>query len=156
MVRKTAKAFYLSINVKSQYLFFVNGQQFHKEFIFNNKIDKDLLNSLYEDDYNYIEEIFSITLTQLKPDLVYLENEFAAGDIAQLRKVVHKIKPSFGFVGIPATQELCKKFEELCANANSVEQVKAEYIILHQQLVETVIAIESDYEKLKDYNQSIV
>lgn len=134
----------------------MSNQQEHKSFIFNSKIDKDLLISLYEDDFAYMEEIFSITLGQLRPDINQLEAAYDRGDIGQVQKLVHKIKPSFGFVGLPATQELCKQFEDTCSRSNSIEQVKPEYIKLHQQLVESVSIIESDYEKLKDYNQSIV
>lgn len=134
----------------------MNTQNGHNSFIFNDKIDKDLLFSLYEDDYSYMEEIFSITLTQLKPDILQLESLFAAGDLSQVQKTVHKIKPSFGFVGLPDMQQQCKRFEETCATAGSTEQIKAEYIKLQEQLAGSVRIIETDYEKLKDYNQSIV
>src|SRR5205814_2335568 len=108
-------------------------------FIFNEKIDKELLISLYEDDFLYMEEIFSITLTQLKPDIIHLNASFEAGDLSALRKAVHKIKPSFGFVGLPDTQELCKQFEDLCASVNSTEQLATPYSKLCDRLNESVI-----------------
>jgi HPt (histidine-containing phosphotransfer) domain-containing protein len=132
----------------------VSNQAEHKTFIFNEKIDKELLISLYEDDFLYMEEIFSITLTQLKPDIIHLNSAFEAADLSTLQKAVHKIKPSFGFVGLPLTQELCKRFEDACAAASSVEQLASAYSELCNQLNESVTIIESEHGKFKEYNQS--
>jgi HPt (histidine-containing phosphotransfer) domain-containing protein len=132
----------------------VSNQAEHKTFIFNEKIDKELLISLYEDDFLYMEEIFSITLTQLKPDIIHLDSSFEAGDLSALQKAVHKIKPSFGFVGLPATQESCKQFEDACAAATSVGQVASAYSQLSNLLKESVIIIESEHGKFKEYNLS--
>ena len=101
-----------------------------------------------------MEEIFSITLTQLKPDIIILNSAFEAGDLSALQKAVHKIKPSFGFVGLPVTQELCKQFEDTCAAAGSVEQVASAFSALCDRLKESVSIIESEYGKFKEFNIS--
>ncbi len=132
----------------------MNHQDQHKTFIFNEKIDKELLFSLYEDDFSYMEEIFSITRTQLKPDISTLRETFENNDLAGLQKAVHKIKPSFGYIGLPETQELCKQFEEICANSSSVSQLVTQYTLLCTRLEESIHIIESEYEKLKNYNLS--
>jgi len=132
----------------------VSNQAEHNTFIFNEKINKELLISLYEDDFLYMEEIFSITLTQLKPDIVHLNSSFEAGDLSAVKKAVHKIKPSFGFVGMPVTQESCKQFEDACATATSIEQVASKYSELSNLLKESVSIIESEHGKFKEYNQS--
>ena len=132
----------------------MSNQPEHKTFIFNEKIDKELLISLYEDDFLYMEEIFSITLTQLTPDIIHLNASFEAGNLSALQKAVHKIKPSFGFVGMPVTQELCKQFEDSCAAATSTDQVASDYAELCNRLKESVAIIESEYGKFKAYNQS--
>jgi HPt (histidine-containing phosphotransfer) domain-containing protein len=124
----------------------------HKTFIFNDKIDKDLLNSLYEDDFPYMEEIFSITLTQLKPDLVILKTAYEKGDWSGLQKAVHKIKPSFGFVGLPQTQQLCKQFEDSCANPDFAGQSASQYNSLCTELEESIHIIETEQARLKEYN----
>jgi HPt (histidine-containing phosphotransfer) domain-containing protein len=132
----------------------VSNQAQHKTFIFNEKIDKELLISLYEDDFLYMEEIFSITLTQLKPDIIHVNSAFEAGDLSALQKAVHKIKPSFGFVGMSVTQELCKQFEDACATASSIDQLASAYSELCNRLKESVTIIESEHGKFKEYNQS--
>ena len=82
----------------------MSNQAEHNTFIFNDKIDRELLFSLYEDDFPYMEEIFSITLSQIKPHISQLKAAFESGDKEELRKSAHKLKPSFGYVGLPAMQ----------------------------------------------------
>jgi HPt (histidine-containing phosphotransfer) domain-containing protein len=131
----------------------VNNRVEHKAFIFNDKIDKELLFSLYEDDFPYIEEIFSITLSQVKPDIAALKTAFASAQIDELRRAAHKLKPSFGFVGLPLMQEQCKQFEDKCSVGIQTNSLVKEYGELLSSLEEHVQIIESEYQKLKEYNQ---
>ncbi|MBC7848307.1 MAG: Hpt domain-containing protein [Chitinophagaceae bacterium] len=101
-----------------------------------------------------MEEIFSITLSQLKPDLNVFKLSFERQDLPSVRQMVHKIKPSFGFVGLPAVQQTCKQFEDLCANATDIDELKTPYIALCNQLDDALIVIESEYFKFKEYNQA--
>ena len=126
----------------------------HNTFIFNEEIDKDLLISLYEDDFLYMEEIFSITIAQLKPDIIQLNSAFESGNLPGVKQAVHKIKPSFGFVGLPTMQEQCKQLEDMCGVASSVDQIATAYLTLYARLHECVIIIESEYRKFKEFNQS--
>ena len=126
----------------------------YKEFIFNEKIDKDSLTALYEDDFPYIEEIFSITLTQLQPDVAKLPAAFQSKDIAGLRKLVHKIKPSFGFVGMDATQALCKSFEDECSEISSQSGIEDKFNRLYQEVSDAVKIVEEELTKLKEFNKS--
>ena len=125
----------------------------HNTFIFNDKIDRELLFSLYEGDFPYIEEIFSITLSQIKPDISQLKAAFDAGNKETLRQFAHKLKPSFGFVGIPAMQEQCRQFESECSVATEVGVLAPSFHKLVDALEESVSIIESEYHKLKEYNQ---
>ena len=131
----------------------MSNQAEHNTFIFNDKIDRELLFSLYEDDFPYMEEIFSITLSQIKPDISQLKAAFESGDKEELRKSAHKLKPSFGFVGLPVMQEQCKQFETECAAAPSAEGLSPLFHKLIDALEENVTIIESEYHKLKEYNQ---
>lgn len=132
----------------------MSNQTEPKHFIFNNKIDSQVLTDLYEDDYSYMEEIFSITLTQLKGDLIQLKKAFAGEDLAELKKTAHKIKPSFGFVGLPQPQQLCKNFEELCSAANNTREIGNQYLQLENMVEEFIGVIEDDYVRLKDFNKA--
>ena len=131
----------------------MSNQAEHNTFIFNDKIDRELLFSLYEDDFPYMEEIFSITLSQIKPDISQLKAAFETGDREELRKSAHKLKPSFGFVGLPAMLEQCKKFETECSVASAASDLASIFHRLVVALDEHEAIIESEYHKLKEYNQ---
>jgi HPt (histidine-containing phosphotransfer) domain-containing protein len=126
-----------------------------KKFIFNENIDSDYLYSLYEDDYQYIEEIFATTLTHFDGDLATMQEAYAAGDAAALKKAVHKIKPTFGFVGLTSIQQLCAAFEDICQKVTSTGELRDQY----QQIVATLAAnkdlIASEYSKLKEFNSNL-
>ena len=92
----------------------MNNQALPKRFIFNEKLDSDYLFSLYADDYPYIEEIFATTLHHFDQDFSAVEIAWESGNVADLKRATHKIKPTFGFVGLPDVQEFCRKFEENC------------------------------------------
>ena len=84
-------------------------------FQFDRRIDASILYSLYENDYLYIEEIFKTTLKHYDADVNAFETHQQAGSVEGLKRSVHKIKPVFGFIGMPEVQESCQAFEDKCA-----------------------------------------
>ena len=122
---------------------------------FNPKIDRDFIISMYEDDYGYISEIFSTTLNQLEPDLLVLKQKFTEKDLEATRKLVHKIKPAFGFVGLRETETLCQQFEDSCHSATSVEDVSASFYTLVTAIGESCDIIRTEIEKLTAFKQGI-
>jgi len=134
----------------------MNEANFSKKFIFNEKIDSDYLYSLYEDDYQYIEEIFDTTLTHFDNDFNAIKQAFQTNNLIELKKAIHKIKPTFGFVGLLLVQQICKEFEDACQKASTANELKTEY----QQIVTTLAAskelIAAEYNKLKEFNSNIL
>lgn len=128
-----------------------NGEN-HKTFIFNGRIDREFLYTLYENDYSYMEEIFLTTISQLLSDFPTLEIAFNAGDIKALEKAVHKIKPSFGFVGMPRLQEQCQQFENQCKES-TIELMSNSFASLQETIKASVELIEQEYERLKSFNR---
>jgi HPt (histidine-containing phosphotransfer) domain-containing protein len=134
----------------------MSDRNLSKKFIFNEKIDSDYLYSLYEDDYQYIEEIFGTTLTHFDDDFAAMHAAYASNNLAGLKRAVHKIKPTFGYVGLPNVQQRCKEFEDICQQATATAELNAEY----QQIVATLAAskdlIASEYSKLKEFNSNFL
>jgi HPt (histidine-containing phosphotransfer) domain-containing protein len=120
-------------------------------FIFNPKIDRDFIISMYEDDYPYIAEVFATTLGQLIPDIGMVKNAFTNRDLESLRKLVHKIKPAFGFAGLRDTEALCQQFEDNCLSVSSTEALAGRYRALIISLDESCVIIQQEIEKLKAY-----
>src|SRR5687768_7721055 len=90
-----------------------------RSFVFNDKIDKAFIFSLYENDYAYISEVFNTSLDSFEGDLVIVEDSFRTKNLNELKKAVHKIKPVFGFTGLLDHQEKIQLFEQQAAMAGN-------------------------------------
>jgi HPt (histidine-containing phosphotransfer) domain-containing protein len=134
----------------------MSGSNFSKKFIFNEKFDSGYLYSLYEDDYQYIEEIYNTTLTHFDNDMNAIVNAFSSNNLGDLKRAIHKIKPTFGFVGLPAVQHICKEFEDICQKANAANELKVQYQQIVTTLAESKELIASEYSKLKEFNSNFL
>jgi HPt (histidine-containing phosphotransfer) domain-containing protein len=134
----------------------MNGANFSKKFIFNEKLDSEYLYSLYEDDYQYIEEIFETTLTHFDEDYNSIRTAFEANNLLELKKAIHKIKPTFGFVGLPLVQHICKEFEDSCQRATASNELITEYQQIVTTLADSKDLIASEYNKLKEFNSNFL
>ena len=134
----------------------MSGSNFPKKFIFNEKIDADYLYALYEDDYQYIEEIFQTTLTYFNEDFNSIRKAYETNNLSELKKAIHKMKPTFGFVGLPLVQQNCKEFEDICQKATSSNELSSEYQQIVVTLAESKELIASEYNKLKEFNSNFL
>jgi HPt (histidine-containing phosphotransfer) domain-containing protein len=121
-------------------------------FQFNRLIDAGILDSLYENDYLYIEEIFKMTLKHYDEDVETFKAHHQAGNLEGLKKATHKIKPVFGYIGMPGIQECCKDFEDKCEKTGTFGEIMPEYEKLVHQFEECKKIIETDLQKLCEYN----
>lgn len=134
----------------------MNASNFPKKFIFNEKINNEYLYSLYEDDYQYIEEIFGTTLTHFDEDFKAIHTAYENNSLPDLKKAVHKIKPTFGFVGLISVQQICKDFEDICQKAQTADQLKSEYLQIVATLADSKNLIATEYSKLKEFNSNFL
>jgi HPt (histidine-containing phosphotransfer) domain-containing protein len=107
---------------------------------------------MYDSDYQYVEQVFETTLVQLKPDLELVHYYYQNGELENLRKQVHKIKPAFGFVGMRNTETVCQQFENACVSVSSTLELRERFEDLLPVLKESRDALEADWIKLKEYN----
>jgi chemotaxis protein histidine kinase CheA len=130
----------------------MEDQFLHKKFIFNDKIDSAFLNSLYEDDFVYIEEIFKTTLDQLNPLMSEIPIVFNNNDTKTLKRIIHKIKPAFGFTGFLVTETACKEFEDSCSESTNSNDLASLYNPLMTLMAESRDIMEQQYEQIKEFN----
>jgi len=123
-----------------------------KQFIFNEKMDKEALYSLYTDDFAYIEEIFATTLRHFDADFSTVQLAYENGNMEDLKRAIHKIKPTFGYTGLLEAQSMCKNFEDQCADAAAIADITEAYIHIKNVLLEARDIIENEYTRLKAFN----
>jgi len=124
----------------------------HKKFIFNDNIDSSFLFSLYEDDFQYMEEIFKTTLDQLDQEIPGISTAFNDKDITGLQKIVHKIKPAFGFTGFLSTELACKEFEDACIEVSRIDELAPLFHSLWTLLLKSIDIMHQQYDLLKEFN----
>lgn len=123
-----------------------------KTFIFNQELDAQNLNSLYGDDYVYIEEVFGTVLKEYEALSGNIISSYAAKDIPALKAAVHKIKPIFGFVGLTDIQQQCQAFEHICQESSSFDLIDRGYMLLESVLIKSKSLIEEEKRKLEIFN----
>jgi signal transduction histidine kinase/FixJ family two-component response regulator len=75
-------------------------------------LDSTYLQEMYGDDYKYATDMFQTFITEIVPEVQTLGVETL--DIQLLRKQIHKIKPTFGMVGLISLQSQLADLETAC------------------------------------------
>ncbi len=132
----------------------MNNLKTANAFVFNAEIDANYLNSLYGDDYNYLQEVFNTVLDEYVSLTDNIEYSYSSGNLTALKSSVHKIKPVFGFVGLTSVQQLCQHFEKVCGNVSSVDQLSGEFETLKNKISQCKQIIEEEKKKLELFNSN--
>ena len=132
----------------------MNNLKTANAFVFNPEFDVNYLNSLYGDDFNYLQEVFDTVLQDYQSLTDNIEFSYSSGNLTALRSAVHKIKPVFGFVGLTAVQQLCQDFEKVCGSVSTPDQLSGDFETLKNKFSQSKQLIEEEKKKLELYNSN--
>jgi HPt (histidine-containing phosphotransfer) domain-containing protein len=132
----------------------MNNLKTANAFVFNAEIDANYLNSLYGDDYIYLQEVLDTVLKDYQSLTDNIEYSYSSGNLAALRSAVHKIKPVFGFVGLTSVQEQCQQFEQICSGVSSADQLAGDFETLKNKIFQSKQIIEEEKKKLEVFNSN--
>jgi HPt (histidine-containing phosphotransfer) domain-containing protein len=132
----------------------MNNLKTANAFVFNAEIDVNYLNSLYGDDYNYMQEVFNTVLDEYVSLTDNIEFSHSSGNLTALKASVHKIKPVFGFVGLTSVQQQCHQFEQICSTVSSPDQLTGEFEELKNKIFQSKLLIEEEKKKLELFNSN--
>lgn len=122
---------------------------------YNELIDPAILSTLYENDHIFIQKIFQSFLdNNIDGDIQQIESCFTSGDTDGLRKVIHKLKPAFGFVGLTSIEEQCREMELLCVSGRSLTDLNGKITDLLRSIRAGKMAIQEDLQKLVQFNKT--
>ena len=121
-------------------------------FHFSPELDTAFLQELYGEDLQQAEFVFESTAKQLRNELPLVESRFHDGDIAGLKKAVHKMKPLFGYTGLNETMLQFASFEQVCAQAGTMAEAESGFHHLVTIGLESIKIIENEIKRLKQYN----
>jgi hypothetical protein len=120
-------------------------------FIFSEYFNVSFLEELYSGDMSAAVEVFNSAHIQIVDELGIAAGYFKSGDILAVKKVYHKIKPLFGYVGLTEVQDYVQRFEDSCQNAETKEQLLIAYENINGIIGEAIIRIQQETERLKDF-----
>jgi chemotaxis protein histidine kinase CheA len=121
-------------------------------YIFSGRFDTDYLAELYDNDLDMIMEMFSQSVSSMVTELNNAVHHYHNGDVDALRRVFHKIKPLFGYVGLPSLQEYVHDFENKCSMVANTEQLGRDYERVVGIISEAVNALSQEIDNMKKYS----
>ena len=113
------------------------------------QISKPLLNTLYGDSVDCIEEIFSEFLSTHGEIRENLTSSYHSGKIDSLRKILHHHGPSFMYLGLPLISDFFKNLEMRCKSISDNSIISSEFSLLIQMVDESKVQVSNQLKYLK-------
>jgi len=120
-------------------------------YIFSGGFDTEYLRELYDNDIDMIMEMFGNSIDTMRSEVANSIGHFHAGDVEGLRRLFHKIRPLFGYVGLNALQEYVLDFENKCSMVSGVEMLSRDYERLVSMVSDAVVLLEQELERMKAF-----
>ena len=118
-------------------------------FSYNTRLDKHLLKELYGDDLDYAREMFDTFLNKSLPEVALLKKQLSTENWTELGRLAHKLKPSFGMVGLGDMEGKMQCIEDMAKGYPNYVGLYTLLTDFEKTLPNAVEAVESDLIKLK-------
>jgi hypothetical protein len=127
------------------------GKSTNLEFSFSTELDQTFLQTLYEDDLAYASEVFENFLIDTKKEFEELKKSYGEDNVKEIRQKLHKIKPTFAFVGITSLPEKIEKVIIDCDHAENISETEPGYSELLSTIEKSFRLVETELERIKSY-----
>lgn len=121
-------------------------------YVFSDGFDRLFLDELYAGDTRTAEEIFGTSLAQVELSMQLAEIECRSEDPGRLRRVIHHVKPLFGYMGLLFVQDSAQQFEDLCGGERDMAIVRAAFAELRLIVEEALQRVRGEQARLHRYN----
>ena len=121
------------------------------DFAYNARLNTEMLVALYGDDYSYAGEMFNTFLKIIVPDLPKFQEYQQARDWEMLRRLAHKVKPTFSMVGLTDIETLILEIETLAKNDPTNDTLNTLLEQLNAQLPQAIEIVKADFEKMASF-----
>jgi hypothetical protein len=133
--------FYLPLKVKTPYM----------PFTFSYPLDQRFLESLYEGDLSYAQEVFAGFLSDTRAEFEQIKGHRTQSDLKKMRQGLHKIKPTFAFVGLPGLTEKVEGVIKVCDTSTDIKGIEPSCSELFKEIEETFAIIETELARMKNH-----
>jgi Hpt domain len=121
------------------------------EFVFSTELDRSFLQSLYEGDLQYAIEVFENFLIDTKKEVDELKNLYQENDVKKIRHKLHKVKPTFAFVGLTSLTEEVEEIISSCDRAENISEVEPGCSNLLSTFENSFGLIQKELERMKNH-----
>ena len=121
-------------------------------FLFSPELNDAFLQELYGDDLQQAEAVFESSVQQLRSEQQLAESRFHNGDMQGLKKVIHKMKPLLGYIGMDGMMNEFAAFEQLCSQSETAESAETNFQYIKVLTAEAIKAAEKEVQRLKQHN----
>ncbi|HEV7351133.1 Hpt domain-containing protein [Telluribacter sp.] len=113
---------------------------------FPETLDRVLLKDIYDDDAEYAYLMFGLFLTEIVPQIYTLRQVAEQQNWPLLRQIAHKIKPTFGMVGVPQMEQFFDKLEA----ETQLQSARAIINSIDEKLAQVLPVVQTTYAHLKN------
>ena len=121
-------------------------------FLFSPELDNAFLQELYGDDLQQAEMVFESSVQQLRNEQQLAEARLHDGDIQGLKKVIHKMKPLLGYMGMNEIMEEFAAFEQTCIQIETAAEAEEGFYHIKAITLEAVKKADKEIKRLKQHN----
>ena len=118
---------------------------------FSEQLDLVKLQEFYDGDPRLAAGVFEAFVEETVTALPDLDQLYLTGDLVQFRRLVHKIKPGFLYVGLTSLYEKLCEVERVSEKADTVSDVAELYQDVSAKLRTEIGWVENELTRLKQF-----
>jgi hypothetical protein len=122
------------------------------QYVFSDHFDRQFLEDLYAGDTEAAAEVFQASLVQIVEEMKLADDRALEGDITGVRKIYHKIKPLFGYMGLLSVQDFVQHFEDQCSDSVLISDIQIAYENIKEIIRGSLSLAREEHHKLNEYN----
>ncbi len=134
-----------STSAESRYVAGVNANK----FAFNKELNVAFLERSYSQNLQFGQKMFRIFLSTIDQDMEELSTAIYDNDYNSIKKITHKVKNNFTWVGLPILSSIMHKIEHAAKNnSNQVTALHEKFLIQFQN---EYVLVKQEYERMSQY-----
>jgi hypothetical protein len=122
------------------------------QYVFSDHFDRQFLEELYAGDTEAAAEVFHASLIQIVDEMKLADEKAIEGDIIGVRKIYHKIKPLFGYMGLLSVQDFVQHFEDQCSDSVLMSDLQIAHDNIKEIIRGSLSLAREEHHKLNEYN----
>jgi hypothetical protein len=120
-------------------------------FTFDSKLDQTFLESLYGDDFQYAQQVFEGFLADTKTEFEGIKSDYRQNALKNMRQRLHKIKPTFSFVGLTTLTEKTEAIIAACDASSNTTEIEAGCAALFKEIEDSFLLIENELMRMRNH-----